>query len=225
MAIRLNLDVIPNVGVPEPITRAADDARLLRDRYRVAREASVTAQSEVERLEREDVEAAAARARQGASLGAPPAALAKARAAAEAARREESALELAVEGATDDVAEAITEGAAVWVAACDRAQEGARAAGLRAIDELSESVEKLRAAASTKAWIQTALGDGRYDRNAPAMAMGSMAPSSRRVTVNTEPLLAAEVLRFAAELLGTETVGDARGVAEPDAEPSLAQAS
>jgi hypothetical protein len=72
---RVALDRVPHLARPPEVEKAIGEALALRDRAREAAEQAAAAQANVDELEREDVEAAAARARAGEPLGAPGAAL------------------------------------------------------------------------------------------------------------------------------------------------------
>jgi hypothetical protein len=114
--------------------------------------------------------------------------IAKARHAVEVAQRNAAALDLAGRAAGDELASAMLESAGDWLDALDAEREQARRAVTEALDAFDEAVRVLAGAASAAAWVRSGQADGRFDRRPGAMVVGSVAPSSRRVTANSEPL-------------------------------------
>jgi hypothetical protein len=173
----------------------------MRERAREAAEAGAAAQGRVDELEHQDVEQAARRARAGEPLGATSRALTKGRDTLLLAQRDSNALRLAQEQVEQELATTIVEHANGWAAELDDEAARAREAGAAALDALRTACEQIGAAASAQAWLSGALADGRLDRPARQMVVGSLAPSSRRLTANHEPLTAAELFGFVSELV------------------------
>jgi hypothetical protein len=194
---RVSIDAVPRLARPVEVDGAVAEAVALRDRAREASEAVAAAQANVDELERQDVETAAARARAGESLGAPAAGLRKAKDALALAQRDQTAIRLAQEQAETDVANTIAESAGRWSADLHDEAERARQAGRDAIDALRAACDRIGACGSARNWIDA----GDYSRPPRAVGTASVAPSSRRRTANNEPLNIGELLAYAAELI------------------------
>jgi len=197
----VNLDVTPTLGRPEAVARAIADTTTMRDRVRQASEQLAAVQATVDELERDDVQAAAIHARAGEALGAPPAALKKAREQLELAKREDAARQLALQLAEHDLADAMTESAGAWLTSLDDAAAQARTRGAETLAKLEHALADLSAATSAAAWVRAGVNDARWDRRAPTTMSGSVAPSSRHVTANSAPLDRATLLGYCAELV------------------------
>lgn len=201
MTVRLDVDRIPEVRRPPEVGALVDEARGLRDRVRQATEALAAAQAKLERAEHDDAVAASQRIRQGATIGAEPATVAKARTAVDAARRAERAATLAADACLVDVGSAIRAQSDRWVADLGDEEAKARDHALDALDKFQAALDDMRNAASAIGWIQGANADGRYDRAARVPILGSVAPTSRTRTANGEALRVDEVVAFARELV------------------------
>jgi len=211
----INVDVIPQPGRPDAVTRALAEAVELRDRLRAAQEELAGAQAELERQQQADVAQAAQRVRSGSSPGSPPAAIAKARDKVELAKRNANALGIASDAAQHDLVEAMREHADAWLAALDEAAEKARRRGREAIEQFESATREVGSAAAATGWLRSALDDGRFDRRLSVAA--GVAPSSKRKTANSEPLRVDELLAYARELIDPPAPTPARapGFAQP----------
>jgi hypothetical protein len=192
---------IPDAARPAAVTKVLTEALDLRRRIREAQEELAAAQAELERLEQEDVAAAAERIRAGSGPGAIPAAISKAKEKVELAKRTGSALGIASEAAQADLAAAITVNGETWLAALDRETDKARERGRKALAALEVAVQEVGAAASAASWLRGGLSDGRFDRRPPVATASRVAPSSARRTANSEALRVDEVLSYARELI------------------------
>jgi hypothetical protein len=194
-------EAIPQVARPGRVARSVDEATKLRARLAEAREAGRQAAGALERAEADDVEAQAAAARAGEPVSKASATVAKARSAADAARREVVIIERAVEMADTQLVDVIEQESAQWTTALDREQEQARERGVRALADFAQALADLRAAAAAHVWLQSALGDQRFDRPLPTPVLGARAPSSARQSINGEPFGAELVVGWARELV------------------------
>jgi hypothetical protein len=188
MSARVAIDVVPQLVRPAEVEEAVGAAAQMREKAREAAEAVAAAQKAVDEREREDVEAAAARARAGEPLGAQNRALVKARDTLMLAQRDLSAIRLAQTQAEDEIATAVGEHAEAWLEQLDRAEAEARGRAVSALSTFEHATTELTAAASARLWLRSATSDGRFDRRVPHALVGTIAPSSRRVTANSEPL-------------------------------------
>jgi hypothetical protein len=202
---RVAIDNLPTLARPDTVERAVAEARKLRDRAREATEAVAAAQATVDDLVQRDVEDAAAWARAGEPLGTPGAPLRKAKDALALAQRDLAAIRLAQEGSEEDVAKAIGENADAWTVDLRGEAEQAREAGRTALAALQDACLRLGDAASAEAWLAGATTDSRYDGPTRTMLVGVIAPSSRRVTANSEPLGRDPLLGYLDELLAPPT--------------------
>jgi hypothetical protein len=201
MAARVAVEVVPVVRPPAEVEQAIADAVRLRDRARGATEAVAAAQANAEAQEHADVEQAAARARAGESLGAPAAALKKARDTLALAQRDLAAIRLAQEQSEQEVAEAIVAQADQWCADLATEVEQAREAGRQAIAALEQACARIAAAESAEMWIASGVVDGRFDRRQVVPLGANIAPSSRALTANAAPLGRDELLGYVSELI------------------------
>jgi hypothetical protein len=195
----INLDRIPNVARPPEIERAISEARELRRRHRLAQEELARTQQALEQAQEADVAAQAERVRQGAEPGAVPAAIRKAKEAVEVAQRNANAIGRAHAQAGQDVAGAIAERSDAWNVALAAELEQAREQAQAALAAFKAATVRINAADGTSWWLSGALADGRFDRLAKVGV--SHAPSSRRVTMNGEPLSSQEIVAFAREMV------------------------
>jgi hypothetical protein len=200
VATFLNVDIVPAAARPKPITTALDEALALRDRFRDAQAQVARAQSELEAQEQADVETAAKAIRAGQSPGAASTAIKRCHDKLAAAQRNASALNLAAETAAMDTVETIRKGADGWFAALDTELEKARKRGLEAVAQLEQAAAEIGAAAGARYWISSAITDNRFDRPLKASRLGSIAPSSAKLTTNSAPLGITEITTFAREL-------------------------
>jgi hypothetical protein len=199
---RVALDRIPSLARPPEVDAAITEALALRGRAREATEAVARAQALVDELEREDVAAAAARARAGEPLGAPDAALRKAADRLALEQRAQAATRLAQQQAEQDVVGAILASAGPWREGLDAEVERARAGGLAAIAALRDACARIGDGLAIRGWVNSGVeGGGVFDHLAIGVWAGSVAPSSRRRTANSEPLTAEELFRYLAELI------------------------
>jgi hypothetical protein len=198
---RVALDRIPQLARPPEVEKAIGEALALRDRAREASEAVAAAQANVDELEREDIGAAAARARAGEPLGTPGAALKTAREQLVLEQRAQAAVRLAAEQAEQEVAEKIISSAEPWRAELDAEAERAREHARAAISTLRDDCARIGDALATKSWIGPGVNSGVFDHQPIGVTTGSFAPSSRRRTANSEPLLADELFGYLAELV------------------------
>ena len=166
---------------------------------REANEQLAAAQSELEREQQADRVATAERIRQGAEPGTIAPKIGKLRNAVELAERNAGALALAVEGVQDDLAATMRQHADTWLAALDGEGERARQQALAALDAFDDAVRTLREAAFAASWVRGALDDDRWDRQPRAMLVGSVAPSSRRLTANNEPIAVPDLVGYLRE--------------------------
>jgi hypothetical protein len=93
------------------------------------------------------------------------------------------ALALASEAAQVDLAATMHTSADPWLDQLDRQINEARQRGLDVIDQLVQSARDIGAAAAAAAWVRSGEADGRWDRRPQMMMLGSVAPSSARVTI------------------------------------------
>jgi hypothetical protein len=148
-ATRVNLDHIPEVGRPEPVSAVLCEAVELRARLREATERLAELQSKLDEQERSDVEAAAQAIRQGSSPPTISAGIAKSRAAIETQTRQVRALTLASDACQADPASTMIEASTAWREALDAEVERARADGRAAIGQLGDSCARVGDATST----------------------------------------------------------------------------
>jgi hypothetical protein len=104
------------------------------------------------------------------------------------AQRDSNAVRLAQQQVEDEVATAIGTHADAWLEELHAEREQARQRAVDALAMFGDAANAIRRAASAEAWLRSATTDQRYDRPALAMLVGTVAPSSRRVTANNEPL-------------------------------------
>ena len=201
MTAQVAIDSIPTLARPSEVERAIADARALRDRAREAAEQVAAAQQAVDAAEREDVEAAAARARAGEPLGAQGRAVDKARDKLLLAQRDLNAVRLAQGQTEDDIAAAIVDRADAWAVELAAEIVRAREAGRASIAALEDATRRLAAGASAENWVAASVSDGRFDRPTRGVVAASAAPSSRRITANGDPLTSSELLAFVSELV------------------------
>jgi hypothetical protein len=201
MAAWVNVDVIPQAGRPAEVEKAIEEAAQLRDRARQAQEQAAAAQQALAEAERRDVEAASEKARRGESLGSPPAAVAKAREKVERATRDASALQLASDGAADDLVQVMQARTEHWLAALNDEASRARERARRALAQLENALAEARSADSAALWLRSAADDGRFDRQLRPTVAGATAPSSAKLTANSEALTTAQLLDFTRELV------------------------
>lgn len=196
---RINIDLIPKTARPTSVAQAIKGAEAMRARARAAAEAVAAAQNAVDEVEREDVEAAALRARAGEPLGATNRALTKTRDELLLKQRDLNALRLAQEQAEEDVVDAISERADHWAielrAEADRAREQGRAA----LIALKDAFAQIGGSTSAQSWLAAASRDGRYDR--AAKPTRAFALSSARRTANSEPLSVGDLLGYLHEAI------------------------
>jgi hypothetical protein len=216
MPARVGVDVIPEAGRPEPVAAALRETSELRDRVRAAAEEVAARQQALDELEREDVQAAAQRVRQGGQLGTPAAAIAKARGALDVAKRNHAAMSLAHEGAEADLAQRMHDEADAWAATLHRLDAEHREQAGAALETLERSLREMAATASAAAWVRSGQADGRWDRPQRQMLVGAVAPSSVKRVVNGEPLQRNELIAYLRELVGSPTP---ERIENPDACP------
>jgi hypothetical protein len=211
------LDVIPELARPDPVAEAVAEAVELRDRLRVAKQELAEAEGELERLEQDDVAAAAEKIRAGATPGSIPAAISKARQAVELKTRDARALAVASEAAQADLVGAMTASAGEWVERIEDATGEARERATAALAALTEALDQIATSTSASAWIQVARDDARWDRPPRLMHAGTVAPTSARRTANSEALRVDEVLGYARELIDPPAPPARVVLGEPDA--------
>jgi hypothetical protein len=197
----VNLDVVPALGRPVTVAAAVAETGTLRGRARQASERVAAAQATHDEREREDVQAAAQRARAGEALGAPPVAVKKAREQLENAKREEAVRQLALTLAEHDLADALSANAGPWLEALDEEAAQARARGEKALAQFEDALAELSAATSAALWVRSGSSDGRWDRRPSATTAGAVAPSSARMTLNSAPLDRGALLGYCRELV------------------------
>jgi hypothetical protein len=207
---RVAIDRIPQLGRPADVERAIAEALQLRDRAREASESVASAQQLVDELEREDVEHAAAKARAGQPLGTPAAALRKAKDALALDQRAQQAVRLAQATAEQDVVETILAGADPWRAELDDEVARAREDGQAAIAALRDACQRIGDGLAIKNWLDSGVADGGvFDSPVTGVWTASIAPSSRRRTLNNDPLTIDEIVAYAAELVEPPTAAPA----------------
>jgi hypothetical protein len=207
----VGLDLVPVVGRPDGVARLLDEALALRARHRDAQEHLAAAQAELERQQEADVASAAERIRAGSEPGAVPPAIGKARHAVELAQRNAAAIGLASDAAQADLITSMTTTSAEWLTALDAAGEQARERAVAALDQFDAAAREIGATASATAWVRSGVEDGRFDRRPPQMLVGTVAPSSRRATANSEPLAVPDLVAWLRESI------------EPTASPALVE--
>jgi hypothetical protein len=212
---QINIDLIPQTARPTSVAQAIKAAEEMRARARAGAENVAAAQNAVDELEREDVEAAALRARAGEPLGTQIRALTKARDELLLKQRDLSVLRLAQEQAEQEVVEAINERADHWTmelrAEADRAREQGRAA----LIALRDAFAQIGGTTATQNWLAAASEDRRYDR--AAKPTRAFALSSVRSTANSEPLSVGDLLAYLHEVIESVTADQPAGVLEADA--------
>jgi hypothetical protein len=216
MAVRVAIEVVPQSCRPATVEQRLAEVVALHDRHRAAREAVAAAQAELDAATQEDIATAAARARAGEALGQVAVAVKKATAKLEQEQRDTAAILQALDEATTDLGQAITDAGGDWLDALDHEQEAARARALDALDAFQTAVTDLRAAAGARLWLQGALTDQRFDRQPPSPLLGSRAASSARVTANGEALDAGRLFEWCRELVEPPQAPNAQPLA-PDA--------
>jgi hypothetical protein len=202
---RVNVDLVPVAARPPEVEQTIVAAAEMRERARQAAEAVAAAQHAVDEREREDVEAAAARARAGQPLGAPSRPLEKARADLLLKQRDLNALRLAQEQTEDAVAQAVGTHVNEWAEPLQRTTEQARARAIDALDHFEHAALEITHAAGAEAWLRSVVSEKRFDRPAPTMVIGTIAPSSRRVTANSAPLHVPDLITWLREALEPPT--------------------
>jgi hypothetical protein len=198
---RIAVAHVPAVRRPDVVERAVSEAQQLRDRAQEAADVVAQQQKVVDDREREDVEAAAAKARAGEPFGTPSRALVKSRDDLLAAQRTANVLRVALGQAEEAVVAAIVEHAEQCSSSLGDEAERAREAGRAALAALLDACVRIGDAVSAQAWLAGALSDQRFDRPARTMVEGSIALSSRRRTANNEPMGRDELFGYVAELL------------------------
>jgi hypothetical protein len=199
---RVALDRVPTLARPPAVERAITEALALREKAREVTEAVAAAQTLVEELEREDVEAAAAKARAGEPLGTPAAALRKAKEALVLQERAQAATRLALALAEQEVVEAILASTDPWTAELDAEAETAREDGREAIIALRDACQRIGDGLAIRRWVESGVeGGGVFDHLATGVWTASVAPSSQRRTANGAPLTAEELFGYLAELV------------------------
>ena len=168
----------------------------LRDRHRAANEQLAAAQAELEAQERADVAAAAEKIRSGAAPGSLSAGVGKARHAVEVAQRNAAALSLDSQAAEADLAGTMREHADTWIGQPDEEAVQARERAVAALNAFEHAVQEMGLAAGASEWVRGGLADDRWDRRVPTMLVGSMAPSSQRMTANGQALTTGELIGF-----------------------------
>jgi hypothetical protein len=211
----IDVDVIPEIARPEAVDKVLAEALSLRDRLRAAQEELAAAQADLERQEQADVAQAAERIRSGAAPGAIPAAISKSRQKVELAKRNASALALASEAAQRDLAETMTTNADEWLGRIETATVDSRERAAAALAALASALDEMGTAASASAWVQNGQTDSRWDRRSTPMLIGSIAPSSARVSANSQPFTRQQLLDFVAELINPPSPSPARVLASP----------
>jgi len=88
-----------------------------------------------------------------------------------------------------------------WLTRLNGEAEQARERAVAALAELDEALGALGALVSAVAWVESARDDGRWDRPVRPMLGGSIAPTSRKVTANGDPLTRAQLLDYVHELV------------------------
>jgi hypothetical protein len=201
MAARVAIEVVPQSCRPAMVEQRLAEVTALRDRHRAAREMVAAAQQEVDAATQEDIASAAARARAGEALGQVAVAVKKATTRLEQEQRDTAAILQALDEATTDLGQSITDAGGDWLAALDHEQEAARARALDALDMFQTAVNDLRAGAGARLWLEGALSDQRYDRQPPSPLLASRAASSAGVTANGEALDSARIIEWCRELI------------------------
>jgi hypothetical protein len=208
---RVAIDRIPSLARPPEVERAITEAVELRDRLRQANEQLAAAEAEHERQQNDDVAHAAERARKGSPLGAIPAGVEKARHEVDVRKRTAAALALASQAAQDDVGSTLLTCAAPWRAELDTVVEQAREDGRKAIAALRDACASIGDGLAIKGWVESGLESGGvFDHLAVGVWTASVAPSSRRRTINSEPLSATELFAYLAELIEPAAAPPAR---------------
>jgi hypothetical protein len=159
------------------------------------------AQHTADELEREDVEAAAARARAGEPLGTRSGALAKAKAAVELAQRDQAAIRLAQSQAEADITEAILASGERWRSQLGRDLEQARKDGRKALEQLRAALERISNAAATTEWVNLGLNGRGFDQPPVGAWTALTVASSARRTANSAALNAGELVAFLGEAI------------------------
>jgi hypothetical protein len=205
MTARVAIDNVPTLVRPAEVEQAIVAAQQMRERVAEQAEAVAAAQHAVDEAERQDVEAAARRARAGEPLGASSRALVKARDVLLLAQRDSNALRLAQQQAEDDLAQVIAKHADAWLEELHRAAEQARARAVDALEQFERDAHEISASGGAAIWLRSGQAEGRFDR-APGMAVvGTIAVSSRRRTANNEPLRVDELVGYLRELIEPPT--------------------
>ena len=199
MASRVNVDVIPALARPAEIEKPLAEAIELRTRYRQAQEEVAAAQAALDEAERQDVEAAAQRARSGQPIGSVPFGITKA-SALEAAKRTSSALALALQGFGRRRRRDRRERRRLGHGARRRGRAG-RDDGQAAIEALRTACQRIGGALAAKGWINEGTRLGGYHHRATGVWTASVAPTSAKRTANSSPLNAAEIFAYLGELI------------------------
>jgi hypothetical protein len=186
--------VVPGVCRPAEVERAVAELGDLATRVAAATSAVETAERDLAEVERTDRERAAAALRSGQrTIAGEPAQVVKARERLSACRREADILRIAEVASQADLEEAVAQAAAAWTAALGGAEQDARQRAAELLGELRAAISALADAASAQAWLQAG---GALDRPAPRMLVGSVAPSSRSRSVNSEPFQVEQLLAW-----------------------------
>lgn len=196
---RIAIDNVPTLARPPEVERAIAEARGLRDVAQQSADEVAAAQAKVDQLEQQDVEGAAARARAGEPLGTPGAPVRKAKDTLALGQRNLAAVRLAVEQAEADAVSAISKRADDWAVALREEDEKAREQARSALLALEDAVARIGASGSAQNWLAAATVDERFDRALKPIL--SFAPSSTRMTANSQPLSVAELVGFVREAI------------------------
>jgi hypothetical protein len=217
MATRVNVDVVPKLARPAEVEQAIKAAAQMRERARLAAEAVAAAQGRVDELEHEDVEQAAKRARAGEPLGATSRALTKGRDTLLLAQRDSNALRLAQEQIEDELATAMQETASSWIASLDDETARARQQASEALAAYEAALAAIAASTAAALWVRSAVADGRWDRPQRQALDGTVARSSGRVSANSQPFGAAQIVGWAHELVEPASTSTPAQTIPPDA--------
>jgi hypothetical protein len=88
-----------------------------------------------------------------------------------------------------------------WLAELERETAQARERAIAALEAFEVAVHELSVAAGAALWVRSSQADGRWDRRVPVAITGTVAPSSGRVSANSEPLRVAALVGYLREAL------------------------